>query len=279
MQTAVERWKEIIDARASQMDAAYARLGRTSADFWDRRARRFYTTTRESAASDPLYRRLQREVTAETTVLDVGAGTGRFALALAPKARHVIAVEPNTSMLNYLRQEAVARGIGNVTSYQTTWQDAPDDLSADIVVCSHVLYPIRDIVPFLEKLRASTRLACYIYLRALSLDAITAPLWRHFHGKERRLPPGYIHALDVLYEMDIYANVEVVKLPLFMAYASLEEAVEEQMEQLILPDNEKTRRELRALLADWLVERDGMLRPPQREMAAAMIWFPAETDA
>ncbi|MGB8343996.1 MAG: class I SAM-dependent methyltransferase [Ktedonobacteraceae bacterium] len=278
MQTAVERWKEILDARASQMDAAYARLGRTSADFWDRRARNFHRTTRASAASDPFFLRLQREATPEMTVLDVGAGTGRFALALAPQARQVIAVEPNASMLDYLRREASARGIGNITYYQTTWQDAPADLAADFVICSHVLYPIRDIVPFLEKLRAATRLACYIYLRAASIDAITAPLWRHFHDQERRGPPGYIHALDVLYEMGIYANVEVVKLPLFMAYASFEEAVEEQIEQLILPDNEKTRRELRSLLEDWLIERDGALRPPPQEMAAAMIWFQTEPD-
>lgn len=279
MQTAVERWKEIIDARASQMDAAYARLGRTSADFWDRRARHFHHTTRETVMSDPFFLRLQREVTPETTILDVGAGTGRFALALAPKARRVFAVEPNISMLNYLRHESAARGIGNVTSYQMTWQDAPDDLSADIVICSHVLYPIRDIEPFMEKLRAATRLACYIYLRATPIDAITAPFWRHFHGQERRFPPGYIHALDVLYEMGIYANVEVVRLPVFMAYASYEDAVEEQIEQLILPDNEKSRRELRSLLQDWLVERDGALRPPAQEMAAAMIWFQTETSA
>jgi len=276
MQSAIERWKEIIDARASQMDAAYARLGRTSADFWDRRARNFHRTTREAAASDPFFLRLQREVTPETTVLDVGAGTGRFALALAPKVRQVIVVEPNASMLDYLRRDAAARGIGNITYHQATWQDAPADLSADIVICSHVLYPIRDIVPFLEKLRAATCLACYIYLRATSIDVITAPLWRHFHGQERRNPPGYIHALDVMYEMGIYANAEVVKLPLFMAYASLEDAVEEQIEQLILPDNEKTRRELRSLLESWLVERDGALRPPPQEMVAAMIWFQVE---
>jgi len=37
MESAVQRWHEILDARAQQMDAAYARLGRTSADFWERR--------------------------------------------------------------------------------------------------------------------------------------------------------------------------------------------------------------------------------------------------
>ena len=77
MGTAVERWETLLNSRARQMDAAYARLGRTSADFWDRRARRFHSITKDSIARDPLFQRLKRVVTAETSVLDVGAGTGR----------------------------------------------------------------------------------------------------------------------------------------------------------------------------------------------------------
>lgn len=275
METAVERWEAILKARAQQMDAAYARLGRTSADFWDRRARSFHRTTKDTVASDPLYACLQQGVTPQSTVLDVGAGTGRFVLALAPQVQHVTAVEPNATMLNYLRQDAAARGLENISYIQTTWQDAPADLSADIVICSHVLYPIFDIVPFLEKLRAATRQTCYIYMRATPIDALTADLWRHFHGDERRFPPSYIHALDVMYEMGIYANVEVMKLLVTMGYDSLDIAVEEILEQLILPDDEKTRSELRGLLEGWLVERDRMLRPPLQEFVAAIMWFRA----
>ncbi|MFL5626282.1 MAG: class I SAM-dependent methyltransferase, partial [Ktedonobacteraceae bacterium] len=106
METATERWQAILDARAQQMDAAYARLGRTSADFWDRRARGFHRATRDTITADPFFHRLKAEVTPQTTVLDVGAGTGRFTLALAPQARHVTALEPNASMLSYLRQDA-----------------------------------------------------------------------------------------------------------------------------------------------------------------------------
>ncbi|MBV9231823.1 MAG: hypothetical protein JOZ18_21115, partial [Chloroflexi bacterium] len=92
MQSAIERWRELLDARAQQMDAAYARLGRTSADFWDRRARGFHRATKDTTTSDPLFLRLQQVVTPETSVLDVGAGTGRFTIALAPQAKQVIAV-------------------------------------------------------------------------------------------------------------------------------------------------------------------------------------------
>src|SRR6266704_24218 len=248
MPTAVERWQALIDARANQMDAAYAQLGRTSADFWDRRARGFHRATRDTVTSDPLFLMLSDEVTAQTSVLDVGAGTGRFSLALAPHAKQIIAVEPNAAMLDYLRQDANARRLTNITLVQTTWQDAPTDLHADIVICSHVLYPIRAVVPFLEKLQAATRRTCSIYLRGTHIDALSAHLWQHFHGDERRLPPGYIHLLDVLYEMGIYANVRVVALPPGLRYPSLDVAVEESLEQLILPGDEQTRSELHHLL-------------------------------
>jgi SAM-dependent methyltransferase len=271
MESAIERWQAIIDARARQMDAAYARLGRTSADFWSRRASGYHRSTRESVSSDPLYQRLVKVVNPTTTVLDVGAGTGRFALALAPQARQVIAVEPNAAMLDYLRLDVQEQGIPNISYSQSTWQDTPGDVQADIVLCSHVLYPIRDIEPFLAKLRQATHQACYIYMRATPMDALTAPLWKHFHGDERCMPPSYIHALDILYDLGMYANVEVVSLPPTLRFPSLDKAVEELLEQLILPDDQPTREELRGLLQDWLVVQNGVLLPPAREMDCAII--------
>jgi SAM-dependent methyltransferase len=273
MESAVQRWNEIHDARAHQMDAAYARLGRTSADFWERRAGGFRRSTKNTVASDPFYLRLRDIVTPQMSVLDVGAGTGRLTLALAPQAKHITAVEPSAAMLNYLRQDASERGLTNISYVQTNWQEAPDDLQADIVICSHVLYPIRDIVPFLAKLNAATLQVCYLYLFATHLDAQLNHLWRHFHGEERHPPPGYINVLDVLYEMSIYANVEVVKLPSSLRYPSLDVAVQELLERLILAGDEQTRAELRRLLLGWLVERDGMLVTPIQEMVCAIIWW------
>ena len=174
-------------------------------------------------------------------------------------------------MLHYLQQDAAAESLTNISYVQTTWQDAPNDLYADIVVCSHVLYPIRDIDTFVRKLRTATLEACYIYMRAAHFDASTSSLWRHFHGDERHSSPGYIHALDVLFEMGIYASVEIVRMPWVMRYPTLDGATNELLEQLILPDNESTRKELRGLLETWLIERDGVYVPPVDEQTCAII--------
>ena len=274
METAAARWQELVQARAAQMDAAYARLGRTSADFWDRRARGFHRATRDNTTGDPLYLFLRERVTNQQSVLDVGAGTGRFTLALAPLSRQITALEPNASMLGYLREEVAARHLTNVTLVQSAWEDAPADLCADLVVCSHVLYPLLEIVPFLEKLHNAAQQVCYLYLRANSLDSITEHLWQHFHGSERCHPPGYIHALDVLAELGIYANVEVVDAPITLSYASPQHATDELLEQLILEDTPQTRAELRALLDEWLVQEvDGSWRSPVFASVSAIVWW------
>lgn len=274
MEAAVARWQAIVKARAAQMDAAYARLGRTSADFWDRRARNFHRVTRESATSDPFYHFLRPHVASQHNILDVGAGTGRFTLALAPLAAHITALEPNASMLNYLRGETAARNLSNVTLLQSTWESAPADLHADLVICSHVLYPILDIEAFLTKLYRASTGASYLYMRGTAIDGITAPFWQHFHGTERCQPPAYIHALDVLYQLGIYANVEVVKAPFRLSYPSLQHAEDELLEQLILEDTAQKRAELRDLLKGWLVEsNDGSWHSPEQTMTSAILWW------
>src|ERR1700686_4606938 len=126
MEAAVERWQAILDARAQQMDAAYAKLGRTSASYWDRRACRYHESTKSTVVNDPFYKKLRACITPQTSMLDVGAGSGRFTLALAPYVKHIIAVEPNASMLDYLRQDAQISGLTNISYSQNTWENAPD---------------------------------------------------------------------------------------------------------------------------------------------------------
>ena len=49
-----------------------------------------------------------------STVLDLGAGTGQFALAVAPVCRRTIAVDVSPVMLARLRSRVAAAGLGNV---------------------------------------------------------------------------------------------------------------------------------------------------------------------
>lgn len=58
---------------------------------------------------------LQLGLSRESQIIDFGAGTGSFALAIAPYCASVIAVDPSPAMNAYLREVVVKRRISNLT--------------------------------------------------------------------------------------------------------------------------------------------------------------------
>ncbi len=54
-------------------------------------------------------------LTPDSTVLDLGAGTGTFTLAVAPHCRRVVAVDVSPAMVDVLRRRVADAGLVNVT--------------------------------------------------------------------------------------------------------------------------------------------------------------------
>jgi SAM-dependent methyltransferase len=66
------------------------------------------------------------------TLVDLGAGTGTFALAAAPFCRRVVAVDVSPVMINRLREKAAQQGVENIECVQAGFltyahQGAPAD--------------------------------------------------------------------------------------------------------------------------------------------------------
>lgn len=57
-------------------------------------------------------------LSAVDTVVDLGAGSGTFALAVAPLCRRVVAVDVSAAMLALLRANAARAGVANIESVQ-----------------------------------------------------------------------------------------------------------------------------------------------------------------
>ncbi len=251
--------------------------GAVGAQFWDARARRFAARTAGTAAGDPLLSRLRRVTRARSSLLDIGAGPGRFALAMAPRVAEVVAVDASPVMLSILRRQARRAGLANVTTVVGRWEEV-EVAPADVVVCSYVLPLIRDIAAFLAKMDAAGRGHAFVYLSAMSTDALFDPFWRHFHGAPRRPGPTYLDVVAVLGELGIKADVEVVELPVRTRFTNLASAARDYRENLCLPNTPGLRRELRELLGAWLVADGVGLRPPLRTTPAAILhWAPRRT--
>jgi ubiquinone/menaquinone biosynthesis C-methylase UbiE len=80
-----------------------------------------------------------------STVVDLGAGTGRFALAAAPRFGRVTAVDVSPAMLAVLRQRAAAAGVANLECVQAgflSYQHAGPP--ADAVYTRNALHQLPD---------------------------------------------------------------------------------------------------------------------------------------
>ena len=204
----------------------------------------------------------------------MGAGTGRFALALAPSVARVTAVEPAAAMLAVLQRDAAQLGVTNVTQVRATWEQAAVE-PADVAFSSFVMTLVPDAGPFLAKLEASARRRVLLYLGAYSADALLDPLWRHFHDEPRTPGPSYLDALAVLRELGIDPFVKVVEVVDNRRFATIDEAIDHYREWLFLADTPDVRRELAGLLSAWLMGRRGAWRAPLRAVPVAILeWTP-----
>jgi SAM-dependent methyltransferase len=200
--------------------------------------------------NDPEVDRLAQEVSPSSTLLDVGAGAGRFALPLALRCHHVIAVEPSPGMGAHLRRLALEAGIENVTLVARRWEEAEVEL-ADVVLCAHVIYMIADIRPFVSQLvkHARTKVCMPTFMRPPM--SRFAPFWLWVHGEEKQDVPGAAECMQVLWEMDIYPQLEMFEARSFRTFKSWQKALETLRQRLfVVPDTEK----------------DGLLQQAMREL-------------
>jgi SAM-dependent methyltransferase len=269
---AAERWRGLVEGRLAEMERLRDGGGNVGGEYWDRRARQFTRGSMGSAEGDPMLARLRRAVgrSGAASVLDVGSGPGRFTLAIAPRARSVLAVDPSKRMLAILRRRAREAGLGNIRTVTGMWQDV-DVEPVDVVLCSHVLPLIADVVPFVRKLHGAARRRVLLYVGAYAADAVVDPFWRHFHGAPRRPGASYLDAVGVLEEMGIRPRLEVVELRNRSRFDTLAHAVDVYRDQLVLPKTAGVRKELTRLLEPWLQRRNGALVAPFRSYPAAIL--------
>lgn len=271
---AAARWRRLVSERIEELRRLAPDRGELDGGFWERRAARLRAGAVAAPADDPFVRRLRRLAGPAATVVDAGAGAGRFALALAPGVAHVTAVDPSAAMLAVLEREARRLALENVTTVRARWERGAAE-PADVAFSAFVLTLVPDAPAFVRALEAAAREHAVLYLGAYCGDAALDPLWRHFHGAPRAPGATYLDALALLRELGIEPRVEVLELPSRQRFATVAEAAEHYAEWLLVGDDRGARSELEDLLGHWLLGRRGALRSPLRSQPAAVIsWRP-----
>ncbi len=84
-------------------------------------------------------------------VIDVGAGTGFFAIPLALRGYFIEAVEPSPHMLDIMKGKLDAETAVRVRIHQSTWEDWSGG-RGDALICLHSIYPMPDIEAAIAKM-------------------------------------------------------------------------------------------------------------------------------
>ncbi len=274
-----EAWREMLEAWALPPEVAgpEPHVHADEGDGWQHIAAHFQRMAEQDLEGPPgpLVTRVLKRATLKTTVLDVGAGTGRQTLQLAPHVGRVVAVEPSPAMRQFLVSEVEKRGLTNVEVVAGRWEDARVPV-ADIVVCANVLYDVPDLVPFVAKLDAHARDACFIEITLRHPLTPMNEMWRRFRGIERPERPDYFDAVAVLHQMGIYANVCIERVTSSFWFTSLDEAVAWYRRRLRLEPDPQRDAELRAYIAERTHEIEGRVFAGPLIRYLAILWWSTE---
>jgi 2-polyprenyl-3-methyl-5-hydroxy-6-metoxy-1,4-benzoquinol methylase len=203
--SAISAWKDRINAHNEQ--TARSRGDVVYEDMWSALAERFRDDPHRT--DDLVVNALAGWLNPSSTVLDVGGGAGRYALPLALRAKQVTVVDPSPAMLDALKRSCEEAGIDNAAAVHAGWEDAEVE-PADLVLCANVVYGVANIEPFVRKLAEMARERVAIVLFMDAPLSRMSPIWEAVHGEKRIEMPALPELLTVLWEMDIFPNVEML---------------------------------------------------------------------
>jgi SAM-dependent methyltransferase len=271
--SAIEVWKQSVAANQAQSQRIRAAQGIAEVDRWEILSPLFKANPHRT--DDIEVNRLVREVTPAMTVLDVGGGAGRFALPLALRCRHVAVVEPSPSMGESLRQLAAEAQIDNVSLVAKRWEEAVVE-PADVILSAHVIYMIEGIRAFVAKMVAHARQKVLMLMFMQPPLARYAPFWRWVHGEDKHELLGAGEFLQVLWEMDIYPDLEMFEPRPFRAFKDWQTALETLRRRIhVRPDTAEDAR-LLWVMRELLIETPGgyTMKEAAPEHLALISWHP-----
>jgi len=170
-------------------------------------------------------RRVRELVPSGASLLEIGAGTGAFSLALAPTAAKVTALDYSPAMLQVFRSKLEASpGRWNVRMVQSRWEEAEVE-PHDVVLAANAFYRVRDLRCVLEKILCATRHRAIVVWSIGRQDSPQHRVRELVHPGRYQPGPDYVDLVNGLFALDVFAQVEIIEVDDTQHFPSDEKAV------------------------------------------------------
>jgi SAM-dependent methyltransferase len=192
--------------------------------FWEHFAERYDDRVSVPGSFAQTLAWLESAVHSTETLLDVGAGTGRFALPLAERVKRITALDYSPAMLRILEGNALQAGIRNITTVTGNWPEIKIE-EHDVVLVAWALYRQRDIERSLIRLIEVTGRRLIIALSG-AYDAPHRRMIQSLRGQDSEpVEPLHLYLLGTLWQLGLRANLEILSETRSFSFKTLDEAL------------------------------------------------------
>ncbi|KAE9525706.1 class I SAM-dependent methyltransferase [Testudinibacter aquarius] len=152
------------------------------------------------------------------SVLDVGCGGGAIGLSLAKQVKQVYALDFSPKMLEVVQQRAAVLKVNNITPLLKSWDDDWRDVPLCDICVSSRSSMVNDLEAALNKLNQKAKRAVYMTM-TVDKNFVAQEILQAI-GRDGVGFPGYIYALNILYQQGYQVSVDFIHSTFGMNHVS-----------------------------------------------------------
>lgn len=164
----------------------------------------------------------------DASVLDVGCGTGTYAVRMAGLVKSVCAVDFSEAMLGQLKAKVQKASIPNITAIHADWREYEPDKQFDLVFCS--MTPLLRHMQNVDKvLGCSKRFVAIISWAGVKSNPLFESIYQEIFGKKDEKP-----CMDIIPLFNyLYTNGFAPDVRFFHACWERTRSIERQVEAMM----------------------------------------------